>query len=124
MSATQPKPRRRKPSQNERLLAHARAGGVLDQNDWWTAPTPDGGPPIKALRTRVSNLEALGCRFRHEIRPRRLARYVLLHEPTDVQPQQAPPARVAEGHDDDAGQLALAPPRPTSVDPVPHWMDL
>jgi hypothetical protein len=132
----QQRPRRRaRLTQIERLLRHARDGHPLDQNDWWNE-TPDGGPPIKALRTRVSNLEARGYVFSHVVRRGRLAEYRLLAKPGDVQPE-------AEQVDDDAEQIALAegasagaampsalahepvptPPNHVAPVPIPHWRD-
>lgn len=79
---------RAKPTQNERLLAHARKGEPLDQDHWWRE-TPDHGPAIRGLRSRIAELERRGFLFEHITRPGRLAQYRLLTEPGDVQPQGA-----------------------------------
>lgn len=87
--STAPKPRpRARPTHNERLLAWARKGHSLDQNDWWNGG-PDGGSAIKGLRSRVAELEGRGFLFEHITRPGRLARYRLLTEPGDLQPEAA-----------------------------------
>jgi len=80
-----PRPRAR-PTQAERLLAWARKGNRLHQDDWWNE-TPDGLGPIKALRTKISQIEARGYQFDHVYRRGRLAEYRLVGEPPDVQPQ-------------------------------------
>jgi hypothetical protein len=110
------KPRRAKLTQGERLLRHARAGLPLDQADWWSSP-PDGLAPIRALRSRIPDLERQGFAFRHVLRPGRLAVYWLIGEPSDhVQPEAE-----HQVDDDAAEQLALASPSPTPAAAVTHW---
>ena len=83
------KPRTRaKPTQNERLLAHALKGEPLEQDQWWRE-TPDGGPAIRGLRSRIAELERRGFLFEHITRPGRLAEYRLLAEPCDAASKDA-----------------------------------
>ena len=104
--STELKPQpRAKLTQAERLLRHARQGYPLNQNDWWDDP-PDGGSPIKALRSRVAELESRGYVFRHVCRRGRLTEYWLVQEP-GAQREGAAPIAPALPEDDGAERLAL-----------------
>lgn len=103
-----PRPRAR-PTQAERLLAWARKGNRLHQDDWWNE-TPDGLGPIKALRTKISQIEARGYQFDHVYRRGRLAEYRLVAEPCDEPPRDTDEAAARTSVVEIDEQLALSPP--------------
>jgi hypothetical protein len=73
-----------KPSHATRLLRYARGGRVLDQDSWYHSPAPDGLGAIKAVRSRISELERRGYVFEHRRRARGpMFEYVLVAEPQD-----------------------------------------
>lgn len=84
-------------TQAERILRWALAGRVLHADEWYNAG-PDGGSAIKALRSRVSQLESEGYGFNHTRRPDGMVEYRLAYVPE--RPVSAPPAE----HDEPAGQ--------------------
>jgi hypothetical protein len=108
-------------SQRDRLLAWARAGHLIHQDDWYNRGA-DGGSPIKAVRSRIPELEALGYGFDHTTRPDRTIEYRLAYVPDRPTPRpRSELAAVAEAGDPDeqaVDQLALAlgelePPAPS-----------
>lgn len=105
-------------TQSDRILSWARAGRVLHQVDWWIAGA-DGGPPIRALRSRVSDLEAEGFGFHHYRRPDGTVEYRLAHEPDPPAARSAPAVATVEDLDVDKGEqleLELPTPRPGFYD--------
>jgi hypothetical protein len=108
-------------TQNERVLRWAKAGRVLDQREWFTAGA-DGGSAITAVRTRVSELEAKGYRFRHVLRRGQLAQYWLVSEPPDVQPQSTGEVAARTSVVAEIEQLALElPPGPSTSAVYDDW---
>lgn len=94
-------------TQRERILTWALAGRVVHQDDWYNGGA-DGGSAIKAVRSRICELEADGYRFHHFRRMDGTREYKLAHVP-------APPAARApepETDDVDAPQLFEPPPSP------------
>jgi hypothetical protein len=88
-----------------RLVAYATAGHELHADDWFPL-APDGGDPIRALRTKISQLELeLLYGFNRRGRPNGTCGYVLVHTPDSplVEPlatgavQPAPPAATDDG---------------------------
>jgi hypothetical protein len=72
---------RRFTDDHRRLVAYAELGHAIDQNDWWS-DAPDGKGSLKAVRTRISELELeFGYGFHHRRRPGRTMLYVLAHTP-------------------------------------------
>jgi hypothetical protein len=82
----------RRLSQNARVLRFAREGRWLRQNEWWDRGADGESRPIKALRTRVSELEALGYRFERRWGTDGLREYRLVYmpaEPREVELERA-----------------------------------
>ncbi len=83
---------------NERVLESLRTVGGLgiSQTDWEGRATPDGGPEIKQIRRRISDLRKLGHQI--ETRPSKVigepARYVLVVEKPAPLPPPAEPDRL------------------------------
>jgi hypothetical protein len=75
-------------SQRDRLLSWARAGHVIHQDDWYSRGA-DGGRAIRAVRSRIPELEALGYGFDHTTRPDRTTEYRLAYVP-EHRPTPAP----------------------------------
>lgn len=91
-------------SHAERILAWAIAGHVVHQDDWYNRGA-DGGSAIKAVRSRISELEAEGYGFHHTRRPDATVEYTLAYVPEPRAPR--PPEEPCEPTGDDATQLAL-----------------
>jgi hypothetical protein len=68
-------------SHRDRILAWAIAGHVIHQDDWWPGPGPDGGPGIRAVRSRIPEIEAAGFAFDHRARADRTTEYRLAYVP-------------------------------------------
>jgi hypothetical protein len=68
-------------SQRERILSWALAGHILHQDLWWPGPGADGGPGIRAVRSRIPELEAAGYGFDHTRRFDRTIEYRLAYVP-------------------------------------------
>jgi hypothetical protein len=109
-----PRNKRREASQKHRLLAWARAGHPLHQDDWYVRG-PDGAGPIKALRSRISELEREdGYGFHHFRRVDGTVEYRLAHVP-----EPAPVEQLADHPRDELPpeplfELAASPPAPTA----------
>ena len=94
----------------ERILSWAQAGRVIHQDDWYNAGA-DGGPPIKAVRSRISDLEHDGYGFHHTTRPDGTVEYRLAYAPPP-----RPPAESVVDFEDLGEQLGLAlPPAPLNA---------
>jgi hypothetical protein len=113
----------REASGKERILSWARAGHVIHQDDWYSYGA-DGGSPIKAVRSRISELESdEGYGFHHTTRPDGTVEYRLAYVPEPVLPRASEPQLAVVDLVDDvdevpADQLALElgelePPAPT-----------
>lgn len=124
-------------SQCDRILSWAFAGHVIHQDDWWPGPGADGTGGIRAVRSRISQLEGEGYGFHHTTRPDRTMEYRLAYVPKRRAPSLAEPqpgdelAREAlesvRARDADVGeQLPLDleapdPPAPSSPDTRPSF---
>lgn len=93
-------------SHRDRLLSWALAGHVIHQDDWY-ARGADGGRPIKAVRSRIPELEALGYGFDHTTRPDRTTEYALAYVPERPAPRTPRPEPADVADVDDLEQLAL-----------------
>lgn len=95
-------------SQRERILSWARRGHVIHADDWWPGPGPDGGPGVRAVRSRIPELEALGYGFDHTARPDHTIEYHLAYVPEHPAPRAAAAPESADvAAVDDIEQLAL-----------------
>jgi hypothetical protein len=96
-------------TQCERLVAWAHGGGTLHQDDWFFAPAPDGGSAIKAVRSRISQLESEGFGFHHTRRPGGSVEYRLAYMPERPAPRAPEPELPAVTDVDElpVDQLAL-----------------
>ena len=72
--------------QERRLVLYALEGHALHFDDW-IRDTPDRGPRITAVRSRVSDLEARGWRFSHVRRGDTTVEYRLLYAPPLALPE-------------------------------------
>jgi hypothetical protein len=93
--------------QERRLVLYALEGHALHFDDW-IRETPDRGPRITAVRSRVSDLEARGWRFSHVRRGDTTVEYRLLYVPPLAPPE---PARLFE------------PPATAPLNAVCGWED-
>jgi hypothetical protein len=92
-SAARRGPGTRARTQRDRILDWAIAGHVLHQDEWYNRGA-DGGSPIKAVRSRISELEADGFGFHHTRRDDGSVEYRLAHVPE--RPAAAAPGPLVE----------------------------
>jgi hypothetical protein len=114
-------------SQRERILSWALAGYVLHQDDWYSRGA-DGGPPIKAVRSRIPELEAMGYGFDHTTRLDRTMEYRLRYSPDPERAAAATPeslVSVSEVDDvEEPRQLFDPPPAAALRCPMFDWEDV
>lgn len=91
----------RRTTHKARILAWAKAGHVIHQDDWYFT-APDRAGAIKAVRSRICELEADGYGFHHTARPDGTIEYRLAYLPEreDLAPEHPP--------SEDAGGAQLA----------------
>jgi hypothetical protein len=82
-----PRHRQREASHKARIRSWALAGHVIHQDDWYNAGA-DGGGPIKAVRSRISELEREGHGFHHHHRPDGSVEYRLARVPEVELPEE------------------------------------
>ena len=78
------------PTHAERIISWALATGKpLEQRQWILDP-PDGGPPLLNLRSRVSDLEREGYRWKHVRRDGHVEYLLAALPPDDRRAEQLP----------------------------------
>jgi hypothetical protein len=129
----------REATQNARILAWARAGRIVHQDDWYNAGA-DGGGPVKAVRSRIAQLERQGYGFHHTRRRDGTTQYELADDPggalsrSSIEPSAvAPPhthrtpknahARAAGAVDCDEPPRLFDPPAPAPLNAALHDVD-
>lgn len=105
----------RRAFQCERILAWALAGHVIHQDDWYTTGA-DGGGAIKAVRSRISELQTQqGYGFDHTRRADGTTEYRLAHVP-ELAAHRAPEPELAAVGDVDGRVERLFEPEPQRGD--------
>lgn len=113
-------------SQQERILSWGRAGHVIHQDDWWPPPGPDGGDGIRAVRSRIPELEAAGYGFDHTTRLDRTMEYRLRYSPDPERAAAAAPESLVDSVSevDEPRQLFDPPPAPALEAALFDWEDV
>jgi hypothetical protein len=113
-------------TQVQRLLSWALAGHALHQDPWYFEPTPDLGPAIKALRSRIPELEAAGYGFDHRMRPDGTIEYRLAYVPERMpapEPELSGADELEELTEPMFDAEHLEPPAPSSTSTRPGFYD-
>lgn len=117
--------RRGQGSNTDRLLRWALAGHVIHQDDWYSRGA-DGGYPIKAVRSRIPELERLGYGFHHTARPDGTTEYRLAYVPepcASIEPELDAAGDVEERTEPLFDAEDLEPPAPSSTSTRPGLYD-
>lgn len=113
--------REREASQNERLISYALPGRVLHQDDWYRDGA-DGKGPVKALRSRISQLEREhGYGFHHHRRPDGTVEYRLAYVPDAAPPRPRSPAPATQPCEEPPAPLFELPPEPAVQPSYRDW---